>query len=358
MFTEILKIRPVLDPAATASMEQSLTGRFARVSKRFGAGLKNVIKGTVFGIGLGLLAQLLNPLENIEKKIKSLMDEGEDIRDFADRLGTDSGALKRTQLEAQTLGLKPEKFRELLELYAKAVETAREEIKSPQGITSESAKVVEKFIGEKDLLKGFSSFLAALRGEESGPGRRTELANGTVLTRTGKEVSEQAQRAVFGNVLHGSARRFMQVDQSLPDKTGLPSAKALGDAEDKAAKLADVQNAVQAVNEANNLIAAAKRASEEQVRRLEALKQREEAQTLKQFNNFETLAKSAELIQDLKGVLLNTQATLANILTSLNSLPTLLGQSGTITQNLSKLSDFIIKVQGSRWFRGITGGGQ
>ncbi len=73
MFSEILRIKPVLDSGAAKQMEQSLSARFSSIAKRFGGGLKSVIKGSLLGISIGLLNRLLNPLEALEEKIKNLL---------------------------------------------------------------------------------------------------------------------------------------------------------------------------------------------------------------------------------------------------------------------------------------------
>lgn len=358
MFTEILKIKPVLDSATASEMETKLQGRFTRVAKRFSTGLKNAIKGTVFGIGLGLLAQLLNPLENIEKKIRSLLDDSKDVNDLAERFGAKGGELLQAQTIAKSANIPVEKFNELLTDFAKSVEQAREEAKTPTGVTSANATAVEKFIGEKDLVAAFWEFLRSLQTEAKGSGRTDILADGTVIKRSGQDISEAAQKAVFGEIQYGAGKRLLNLDfERQNNKVGLPNIIDIQKAVSKGSNLSDVEAAITAKNGIQNYIDTATKATSEMVSSLQAIKQREEKQQIDQFNNFEQLKKGTQLISDLQGTLLNVQSTLLGVLNALNNLPSLIGKGGTLTQLLSTLTSFLTKFQNTKLFRGITGGG-
>ncbi len=132
MFTEILRVKPVLDNTAAVQMEQSLHARFTRIASRFGGGLKAVIKGSVLGISLGLLNRILNPLEAVEEKIKALLGQGTDIQDMAERLGTSPGQLRQLQDVAKSLGVPGDQLKEVLSKFAESIEQARVEIKNPE----------------------------------------------------------------------------------------------------------------------------------------------------------------------------------------------------------------------------------
>ena len=180
MFNEILRIKPVLDDGSAKQMEQSLSSRFARVASRFGSGLKNVIKGSFLGISLGLISKLLNPIEELEDKIKKLFGEGTDIRDLSDRLGSTPGQVKQLQDVAQTLGVAPDQFKDMIVKYAEAIEKGREELANPFTEKSGSTLAVRNFVGEKDLAKSFTDFRSAHRSLsvelESGSSRSSMAA--------------------------------------------------------------------------------------------------------------------------------------------------------------------------------------
>jgi hypothetical protein len=302
VFTEVLRIKPVLDKGASAVMEQSLSARFSRVAKRFGVGLKSIVKGTAFGIGLSLLAQLLNPLENLEKRIKELLEEGGDLGDLADRLHTGTGQLKQTEVLAQSVGLKKEDFKSMVEAFAKAVETARTEAATPQGIQSENATVVQKFLGEKDLLQGFYGFITALKTASP-------------------EVRRKSENAVFGEQQFGASRRFIELDQEKQSaKLGLADTMTFGAASRKVTELARMQAALEAKNQANDFILSAEKMSGDTIRRLEAKDERERADTRKQFDNFSILTDAAANLAMLTGMLRTIQTgvlQLLNIITKL-----------------------------------------
>src|SRR5688572_1129021 len=166
MFSDFLRIKPILDPGSTATMERNLTKRFQRVAGSFGRGLKNILKVSALGIGLGLLTKLLNPLTEMEERIKKLLGDSADASDLADRLGTEEGKLRLAQGVASSVGVKPENFKDLATAFAKAVESARIEGKTAGGITSDAATAVKNFAANEDVLQSFIQFLKSLSLEK------------------------------------------------------------------------------------------------------------------------------------------------------------------------------------------------
>ena len=276
MFTETLRIKPVLDSGTAASMERSLTARFARVGKRFGAGLKNIVKGTVFGISLGLLTKILNPIQELEEKIKDLLGQGSDIRDQADRFGTTSGKMKRLQDVGRAMGVEPDQLRDLMGKFQKAIEEATQPLKAGE-TRSAAASAVSEFTGQKDLAEGFFAFIQSLKN-----------ANGRT----------QAEKDVFGETQFGAARRFIEGDfrKAL---TGIPTAQASGRAVEKVAGMKDRQNRIGAINEAQDFIQTASAMKTNFVDLIEASKQRERVNTNKEIESFEAAKKTQEYVGEI-----------------------------------------------------------
>src|SRR5690606_21888544 len=117
---------------ATAQMERSLNSRFTRVANRFRRGLLRALRGSILGVGIGMITRLIQPLAALEERVKKLMGEGEELSDLAERMGAKPGQLKQLQLAGQALGMSPEKFNEMLTAYAEAVEEAKKEITDPE----------------------------------------------------------------------------------------------------------------------------------------------------------------------------------------------------------------------------------
>lgn len=321
MFTEILRIKPYLDRATTALMERNLGARFARVAKRFGASLKNVVsgRGLFLGIGLAFLNKLLNPLNELEEKIKSLLGQGTDIRDLADRFQTTPGQLKRLQDVAQSLGVKPDELREMLGKYAQAVETARKEIADPANTDSASTEAVRQFVNEKDLAEGFFSFIQSLKAASP-------------------EIRSKVEESVFGERQYGANRRF--IEASFPQAlSNIPSVQRSGKAIENLATQSDLQNQIQAVNQSQDLIAASARITSKMIRDIELSEKLKNDRETKQLESFNDLKKAALAIEEVKNGF-------QNVIIMINK----------GIGHLADLVSFTMKLKETRWFKGFFGG--
>lgn len=223
MVKEILLIKPKLSGADAKQMEATLSSRFGKVARRFKVGLKAAITGTAFGIGIGLLAKLLNPLQEMEEKIKALLGQSAEIGDQADRLGTSPAKLKRAQDVASSYGIKPEELNEVLNKFAETVETARKEFRNVYEERSEASKTIgEDLANQKDILQSFFTIQKRLQDERQVTGRKEE--GGTL---TGAENAAEIERLVFGAQQFGRIAKFLSTDLETRAKyLGLPSEKA------------------------------------------------------------------------------------------------------------------------------------
>ncbi len=284
MFTEILRIRPILDKGAAAATERQLSLRFSRVAKRFGSAMKNAMKGTAFGIGIGMLAKLLNPLEDLEKRIRDLIGDGADLGTMAERMGSSAGELKRAQVVAQSVGLSKDDFQAMATAFAEAVETAQREGATPGGVQSAGANMVKNFVMD-DKLQGFENFLQALRAASP-------------------EARAGAEAAVFGSQQYGGQRRFIDADMTAQAaRLGLPGREAMGEASSKLANLELVQSQIRATNEAMDWFQSAKMTTENMVKVLEARDARDAEKLRQQFKNFDSLAKGSEALDEIINLL-------------------------------------------------------
>lgn len=344
MFTEILRVKPVLDSASTKQMEATLAGRFQTVAKRFGAGLKAAVKGTILGIGLGLLAKLLNPLQELEDKVKKLLDQGKDVGDLADRLGAKPAELLRLQATAQTLGIKPDELKDLLLKFADGIETARKELQDPFAQRSASTVVLEDFAKNPNMVKSFQDFLERLRVKGEGPGRdlvfgekqqrlalermRTGgklsdeerqrlIAQGVLKPITGLESRQLSEEAIFGKKLTGFERGLVEATPNLAataDRFGLPSEQKINRAFNQNAKVGTVADALAAKNSLTDFIAASNQLTTQMATSMAARDKAEQDRINQQFKNFETLKQAQKAIDTISNVLLDIRGLILNAL--------------------------------------------
>lgn len=336
MFSEILRIRPQLDPASTARMESSLSARFLRVAKRFRAGLNFAIKGTIAGIGLGLLSRLLNPLERIEEKIKDLLGQGSDMEELADRFGTTPGRIKQIQDIAGMIGVTPDRLREIMGKFAESIEKAREEIADPNSEDSETTNVLREFANEKDLANAFFQFIQSLKNVGQGPGRdiisdtgtlkrlqhggdplseneRARLKERGLLTeQSGLDLRKEMEKAVFGEQLFGASRRL--IDTNFPrflKNLNQPSEETLNKAFDKLGQLNDQDRRQKVATETQDLLNLTGKLSPDIIKGLNDAEARKLERELNDFDRIkdlqslkvglDQLAEGMQLIQQLLG---------------------------------------------------------
>lgn len=289
MFTEVLRLKPILDPASTATMERNLNSRFSRVAKRFGTGIKSLMRGAIFGVSLALLNKLLNPLNDLEEKVKRIIGQGDDIRDLADKFNTSPGNLKRLQDVAASLGLEPEKLNEMLDHFAKAIDDATKPLKIGEERSSQ-AIAVQNFAGEKDLAEGFFSFIQQLKGLDA---KQRQLV----------------EKEVFGDELFGAKRRFVEADFAKQFAAiGNPSTQRLTQDINRLADLALLQKTIQTRNETRDMSLAANQMNAQMIRDMEESARKRSERDTKQLQSFSDLEKAAQGIEVIKQGLVDLSA--------------------------------------------------
>lgn len=314
-FTEVLKLKPRLDEADAKKAELSLSQRFGRVARRFGTGLKTAIKGTILGIGLGLLAKLLNPLNELEDRIKKLLGQAEDTRDLADKYGATEGQVLKLQALAESSGLKPDQLEGMMEAFRKAVEEERALIDSGKATKEQAAF---SYANDKNLLEGFFTFVQSLKtlGDANPAGRRN------------------IERQVFGDTLFGAQRRFVDTNFSNEVK-GLPSADAFQNAAENAVARADQLRRATVRNESNDFIRSGNSITASVVQGILQREQRERDKDFAQLQGYETLKRAADAIEILSTVIQGIQTAV------INGLSTIVLHLGNIGAFFKKIEPYV-----------------
>lgn len=331
MFTEFLRIVPKLSPADANKMEHSLTKRFTKVGKTFSKTLKNAVKGSVLGLGLAFLAQLLNPLRELEERLKDMLGKGADINEEAAKYGTSAGALRTLQAAAATQGVAPDKLSPLLDSFAKAVETAKAEIaesaRDPSKTISAASSAVSRFVNEGDQAEAFFKFVQSLKAYGA---------------KAGIEQRQNVERAVFGEKLYGNTRKFIESDMSkIIGGLGGPKAAEITKGVEKLADLDRLRTAREVFNDTENLLGTSKALTPGIVGQMLERERAALAKERAEISDYQKLVKAAEAISGLAsivkeikgavieglGLLREIQQWLSRLLPSLPSLPKIKGHS-------------------------------
>jgi hypothetical protein len=331
VFSEIVKVKTVVDSASAKQMENTLNERFRRVAGRFGSGLKNVIRGSVVGLSLALINKLLNPIEHLEEKIKTLLGHGSDTRDLAERLGASSGEVEQLRNVAESFKVPADQFKEVVSKFAEAIEKTRDEISNPFKERSEEGLILAPFAREQNLAKSFKDFMTFLQKTQVGQGsdqpltahasrifaaahadkkelseedRNQLIASGEIRKRTGLETAHAFEKAVFGSQQFGAMRRFIDSDvDKRAAELKQPSIKELTGASDKLAGLADQKAFIEVQNKTTDLIESSHIVNSNMIKFMEESVRLENKRDQKDLQNFETLKKASLVLDELKGAL-------------------------------------------------------
>ena len=299
MFSEFLRIKPVLDPATSKRMEQSLAKRFMRVAKTFGGALKATLKGAGVGIILTLISKLLNPISELEERLRTLLGEGSDLADVAEKYGATPGEVTRLQNVATTVGLKPEELAKLLDSFGEAVETAREELASGKEL-SEKSLAVKEFTDRENIVTAFQDALKGLKQVGEGGTRLIPLDKdavpqagqrvvttdqGRFIELTAAQRREQLERLVFGGRFIGGARRLVDTDiEATANKYGNPSIERINNATGRLAELSNLQRGLEAASKTRELVTVGENTTAGIVKTMEARADKERQDDAKKLN--------------------------------------------------------------------------
>lgn len=298
MFSEILKIIPIIDNARAKTLENSLHGRFKRVAKGFGKALNFAIKGTILGISLGLLQKLLDPIKEIEERVNKLLDDGSDLVDNAADFGATAGEMKRLQDIGGALGVKPEQLKDMLTKYQDAIEGAKKEMLEKGSIESASGQAVSKYINDSNMVESFINYLKGLQATQPQSiikdGRRVDL---------GLQTQQTLQENVFGKKFGAAQNRLMMADfNAIANQTGSSDTKGMSARFERVARLAEMQR-IGAIRSENKYGAQQMDAiNPSMITGLQQIQDKKEADLADKMRKFDTLKKADELMTKITEV--------------------------------------------------------
>lgn len=158
MFSEILKIIPKMDEKDLKGMQTALQGRFTKLAKGFGKGLKGALMGGgIAGIAIGLIDKLLNPLKEVQESIERTLTTGDDLATNAAQFGTTAGKLFKLVSLAKATGLDQSSLFTLMNKFQVAVASAKLNPNDPM------SSAVANYTGEADTADAFFGFITQLQ---------------------------------------------------------------------------------------------------------------------------------------------------------------------------------------------------
>lgn len=316
MFSEILKINPKLDNTDLNKMESQLSGRFGKIAKKFGSGLKTALSiGGIASIGLALIEKVLNPLKEIQDQIEKTLHRADDLKTNAEQFGTTSGNLFKLQTLAQAHDVAPDQLNLLIGKFQVAVAQA---LADPSKQTS-----VRNFAFQgADTAESFFQFIQA-------------------VNKLPKEQQTLAQAEVFGEKQMFKAAEFFNEKDftSLSRKIGLAPSETYTKKIDRAAELSYTDKILKANLAVKDLIQSADKISEKQVLGINVSQGVAESRTRNRIDAFDKI----KTVDD-----------------SINTITALLTDSLLGIQDMSKalrdITAIANKIPGAKLMRGILPG--
>jgi len=313
MFKEILWFKPQLDPAASKKMEKSLVSRFGEVSKKFGRGLVNVLKGSVGVISVALIAKLLNPIEAVQEKIQAILNQGKDASELADRFGSSTGEFVQLQKVAEALGVNNEDLNGALEKFAGALQTAEKEFRNlkPGDSPTAASALLKQFIGSENIVAAFKEAMQSINMFGVGA-QRDDTGKGIM----GPSASRFAQEEIFGERFTGAMARLAgaNIDKEAA-RLRLPSIDKLGSRSDRAASLEDLRRAAEVGNRSRDFVQAVDNTKQQFPLQMEKRRAAADSVVTQQIAGFAQMAETAQALDDLTKKLEELRSWLLGVLT-------------------------------------------
>lgn len=288
MFEEILLIKTRLDALEAKKMEKDLSDRFMVVTKRFGQGLNKFTKialgGSIFGgIGLALINKILNPLEEVETKIKQILEQGQEVSDTAEKFGGTPAELYQLQKVGENAGLSPQQITEMLTKFQERQALAVDENAHPLAEKHVSTQVLGNLANNANSIEALLQFLKDLR-TKSAPER---LAS---------------ERAIFDTKLTGGQRRLADTDYEAESKRlGLNNLQQVGSKLKHLDEVDALDRAQKAANHARAFLQNAGDISPDVITNINAREAVQQDKLNRQLSNLTDLQKlqvSADKIKD------------------------------------------------------------
>lgn len=318
MFTEILKIIPKIDDAALKKIEAALNSRFARVAKKFGGGIVNVLKGGgIAGIALSFIDKVLNPLKETQEAIERTLKASDDIVTNAKQFNGTSGELFKLVQLGKSTGLDADNLFMLITKFQTAVAEAKAD---PNKATS-----VRNFVGQENTIQAFYQFIQELQ-------------------KMNKSQQLLVQSEVFGEKQILKMADFLQTDFKAQTKLiGAKDAATYTPSLEKLGGLNDLTDALTARRELQDTLRKGSIINEGMVRARDRSEQIALQQENARIASYQNLATISDTTTKIMGLVENGVSLLGGFITK-------------ITPVIQRLTDTLSKLAGSRWVRGLFGG--
>lgn len=267
-----------MDSSDLKKLEDQLQSRFTKISKKFGKGLMDVLKGGgIAGLALGLIDKLLNPLQAVQESIDRMLKTSDDLATQANQFNTSSGKLFKLVQIGKSAGLDQEGLFTLITKFQTAVAQAKADP------NDQSVSAVRNFTNEKDTALNFFNFIQSLQKLD----RNQQLL---------------VQQQVFGEKQIGKMSEFLNLDFAKQFKeTGLDkqSSETFTKSIDKMAKLSDLADILKVKNENKDLIAKSGVINESMIRqraKSDALALEKENLQIKSYNDLAAISDTVSKI--------------------------------------------------------------
>jgi len=278
VFSEILKIIPKMDEKDLKGMQSALQGRFTKLAKGFGKGLKGALMGGgIAGIAVGLIDKLLNPLKEVQEAIERTLNSSDDLATNAAQFNTSAGKLFKLVTLAKATGLDQDSLFTLLTKFQTAVAEAKADPTNPAN------SAVANYTGHADTSEAFFGFIQQLQKMDK---------NSQVLI----------QKQVFGEKQILKMADFLQQDFTKLAKitgiTGVTSNKLTGNIE-KLANLNDLKGALEARRGLKDIQAKSGVINGDMVRNMDksaSIELDRENQKIKSYNDLAALSQTTASI--------------------------------------------------------------
>lgn len=313
-------------------MQRALQSRFTKLTKSFGKGLVNVLKGGgIAGIALGLIDKLLNPLKEVQEAIDRTLKSSDDLATNAKQFNTTTGKLTKLVTLAKSTGLDQDNLFTLITKFQTAVAEARANPNDP------NSSAVRNFTKQTDTAEAFFGFIQEMQK----------------LT---KDQQVLVQQQVFGEKQILKMADFLQsvgdpkALAGIVKNTGLDkvTSEKLTNSIDKLANLNDLADALSAGREMNDLVTKSGVINESMIRNREKSERLALERENRNIANYNNLAAISQSVDKITGLIEQGMGLLGSLINKL--LPAL--------DKITAAVDRFMKSPMVRGVRGLFGGGK
>lgn len=316
-----------MDSSDLKKLEDQLQSRFTKISKKFGKGLMDVLKGGgIAGLALGLIDKLLNPLKQVQESIDRTLKTSDDLATQANQFNTSSGKLFKLVQIGKSAGLDQEGLFTLITKFQTAVAQAKADP------NDQSVSAVRNFTNEKDTVANFFNFIQQLKKMDT-------------------DLQLLVQQQIFGEKQIGKMSEFLNLNFAKQFReTGLDrqSSETFTKAIDKMAKLSDLADILKVKNENKDIIDKSRLINESMI------KQRAKSDALAlekenlQIKSYKDLAAISDTVSKIMLIVEQGVGLIGKLI-------------NMVTPFINKATDFMAKLLKSplmRGVRGLFGGGE